>query len=439
MAAYLRVGESRGELCDLTVAQGCATRKIALLVHTTFVRGVSNGGNRVDVRKVGIWMVAVGGAALSVGIVLDAIQQADDPTLASKEGIFDLSRFAHALFFGGMAVAVLGLFALLVGAHLYGGEGRVTVGRRIMQVGAPIAAVIVLGATAAAASNTALGEPNGDAAATEEVATAEADAAATDEMAEHAHGDEATAADATGETSEHAHGPVIEGTATGDSPCEVASPTPASPGQVGTGEGGSEEVIGEHGGRGMVKQTPLTADEMQALQEQMVQARTVIEKYPTVADAEAGGYHKSTVYVPCIGAHYTNIALVPGFDPTAPSELLYDGSTPDAKIVGLSYLVLEPSGEPPEGFAGKNDHWHQHNANGGLCFGAGQVVIGGEEMTEEECTEIGGTKRELTNIWMMHAWVVPGFECSWGVFAGECPELGGRTGGTAWDEPAPAS
>jgi hypothetical protein len=32
---------------------------------------------------------------------------------------------------------------------------------------------------------------------------------------------------------------------------------------------------------------------------------------------------------------------------------------------------------------------------------------------------------------------VPGFECSWGVFAGECPELGGRLAGTAWDPPDP--
>jgi len=27
---------------------------------------------------------------------------------------------------------------------------------------------------------------------------------------------------------------------------------------------------------------------------------------------------------------------------------------------------------------------------------------------------------------------VPGFECTWGVFSGECPELGGKLGGTAW-------
>jgi hypothetical protein len=32
---------------------------------------------------------------------------------------------------------------------------------------------------------------------------------------------------------------------------------------------------------------------------------------------------------------------------------------------------------------------------------------------------------------MLHDWVVAGFECSWGVFAPECRELGGRTGQSA--------
>ena len=38
---------------------------------------------------------------------------------------------------------------------------------------------------------------------------------------------------------------------------------------------------------------------------------------------------------------------------------------------------------------------------------------------------------------MVHDWVVPGWECGWGVFAGECPELGGRIGGTVFDTPDP--
>jgi hypothetical protein len=64
------------------------------------------------------------------------------------------------------------------------------------------------------------------------------------------------------------------------------------------------------------------------------------------------------------------------------------------------------------------------------------VVIGAESMTVAECEARSGVKRELKDIWMVHDWIVPGFECSWGVFAGECPELGGRVGGTAWDAPA---
>ena len=155
-----------------------------------------------------------------------------------------------------------------------------------------------------------------------------------------------------------------------------------------------------------------------------------------MADAEKAGYRKSTAYVPCIGAHYTNIAFVPRFDPANPSELLYDGTQPDSKLVGLSYLVLNRGGAP-DGFAGPNDRWHQHNVNGGLCFGQGGGVIGGEAMTQDECKAIGGSKRELTDIWMVHDWIVPGWECSWGVFAGECPDLGGRAGGTAWDAPDP--
>jgi hypothetical protein len=241
----------------------------------------------------------------------------------------------------------------------------------------------------------------------------------------------------------HAHGvKVLAGTATGQSPCELAAPTPASPGQVGAGTGGSETAATKsasaHGGeRGMLQQKILTKSERLALEGQIKLARQVAVKFPTVKDALAAGYTQSTVFVPCIGAHYTNVGLVSHLDFSAPSELLYAGTSPDSKIVGLSYLVWHPGGTPPEGFAGKNDYWHQHNANGGLCLKGG-VVIGGEDTTRQECADRGGRKTLLTDIWMLHAWVVPGFECSWGTFSGECPELGGRLCGTAWDSPDPS-
>ncbi|HET9728353.1 MAG TPA: hypothetical protein VFR41_02980 [Acidimicrobiia bacterium] len=238
---------------------------------------------------------------------------------------------------------------------------------------------------------------------------------------------------------------VIPGTATGKSACEKALPNPASPGQVGAGTGGSNQnaspaqvAESEHGERGMVVQASLTHMQRSQLESQMEAARQVALRYPTVKEAVAAGYHESTVYVPCIGAHYTNFGLVTApFDPAKPSELLYDGTSPDSKIVGLSYLLFHPGGAPP-GFAGPNDHWHQHNANGGLCLKGG-LVVGSEALTREQCAARGGRKTLLTDVWMVHAWIVPGFECTWGTFSGECPELGGRLCGTAWDAPAPQS
>jgi hypothetical protein len=214
---------------------------------------------------------------------------------------------------------------------------------------------------------------------------------------------------------------------TGTTPCELSGPA-ASPGQVATDAEG-------HSHRGPSPQQPLTRDERTALEAQQALARDAALRYPTVADAEAAGYRMSVAYVPCIGAHYTNAAFTRSFDPARPSELLFDGTLPDSRIVGLSYLVLSPGGAP-EGFAGPNDQWHQHNVNGGLCM-AGGVVVGGESLGDEECQQRGGRKVALDGVWMLHDWVVPGWECSWGVFAGECPELGGRGGATAWDDPAP--
>ena len=186
----------------------------------------------------------------------------------------------------------------------------------------------------------------------------------------------------------------------------------------------------------MVQQSPLTKAEQTALNAQMAAAKAVTARYPTVKDAEAAGYMQSTAYVPCIGAHYTNVSLTTKFDPSHPSELLYAGTKPDSKIVGLSFLVYHPGGPPP-GFAGPNDRWHQHNANGGLCLRGG-TVIGGEEMSRKECAALHGRKTLLTDIWMVHAWVAPDITCSWGVFSGECPNLGGTLAGSASSGPYPS-
>ena len=177
----------------------------------------------------------------------------------------------------------------------------------------------------------------------------------------------------------HVHGDVG---LTGTTPCEKSGP-PASEGQVLDSSG--------HFHRGPAPQVPIDETTRLILESQQEQARLVVAQYPTVADALRGGYRQSTVYVPCIGAHYTNTALATRFDPAAPSELLYDGTQPGSHIVGLSYLVFHPGG-PPDGFAGPNDRWHQHTFNGGLCIARNGLVIGAESTSPAQCAARGGPR-----------------------------------------------
>jgi hypothetical protein len=414
----------------------------------------------MNARKLGVSLIVVGAAVLTATIAIDWFRYDDDDTLARSEGIFDFGVATHVVFFAGLCLVALGGLVLVVGRRL------VSTSNVGLKAAALLAAVGLVAGTAAVAGASKYADGAGadhhgdDAGGMDHHAD---DAGGMDHHGDDAggmdhHGDDAGAmdhhaddagamdhhADDAGATDHHSMddgdgvvdpGEVITATADGTSPCEIAQPAPASPGQAGAGTGGQEgQAAGEHGHRGLVKPYPLTDAEQLTLIEQMRAARTVIDKFPTVADAEAAGYKKSTVFVPCIGAHYTNISLIAKFDPAAPSELLFDGTDPESRIIGLSYLVLDPKGAP-EGFAGKNDLWHQHNANGGLCLNGAGTVVGGEDVSEEECTRRGGRKAGdvMEHIWMVHAWVAPGWECSWGVFAGECPELGGKLGGTAWD------
>ena len=250
---------------------------------------------------------------------------------------------------------------------------------------------------------------------------------AHDEMAGHDMAGDDTAG---GHTEAHATTAAVA--FDGDSPCELANPRRSAK-EAKEAEKKENDDEG-HDHRGPTRQKAIDQATFEKLSAEQDLAREVVKKYPTVADATAAGYKLSTVYIPCIGAHYTNTSLVAEFNPSTPSELLYDGTDPASKIVGLSYLLYHPGGAP-EGFSGPNDVWHGHSFNGGLCMKEG-VVIGGERTSPEECEKRGGKKAALKDIWMVHDWVVPGWECSWGVFAAECPELGGAVGAGPWAEPA---
>jgi hypothetical protein len=187
-----------------------------------------------------------------------------------------------------------------------------------------------------------------------------------------------------------------------------------------SGHGLASEITGnktaDHGHGTAVPEQPLDQPTRNALGMELTVARQAALQYPTVADAEAAGYRMVTPYVPLIGAHYLNFGIVDStFDAAKPEMLLYDGTKADDRIVGLSYFVAAPGGKPPAGFVGPNDHWHQHI---GLCVKNG-VVVGGETTTPAQCKSRGGNKIGLNDIWMVHAWVVPGWDSPQGVFSPE--------------------
>jgi hypothetical protein len=94
----------------------------------------------------------------------------------------------------------------------------------------------------------------------------------------------------------------------------------------------------------------------------------------TADEAKTAGYTKAAVQVAGIGAHWVNWALIDApFDPTRPAMLLFDER------------------RDRENVASRAD-----------C--AGHVLAG-------------------SDLWMLHAWVVPGWENRWGNFATHHPAL----------------
>jgi hypothetical protein len=165
---------------------------------------------------------------------------------------------------------------------------------------------------------------------------------------------------------------------------------------------------------------PLDNATRNALAADLVAARATALRYPTVASARAAHLVQAGEFAPGAGAHF----LGPGglrpdgsVDPSRPSAFIYDGLSPDSRIVGLMYSSYG-TGNAPKGFPGPNDHWHLHQ---NVCFSVGAAGISvpfatDRDVTQAECAAAHGTFLKKTT-WMVHAWVVPGWESPDGVFA----------------------
>lgn len=152
-----------------------------------------------------------------------------------------------------------------------------------------------------------------------------------------------------------------------------------------------------------------TADQVR-FDTQLGAATDAAARFSTTEAAAAAGYVQSSTQLPGIGTHWVKWSLVDAeFDPAQPSMLLFDQSSlHETRLAGLSYWVRDA--DVPDGFAGPNDHWHQHS---GMCFEDSWLIREGVS-SASECT---GEWLAGGDLWMLHVWVAPTYPNSDGLFA----------------------
>jgi hypothetical protein len=170
---------------------------------------------------------------------------------------------------------------------------------------------------------------------------------------------------------------------------------------------------------------PMNAADRKLLAHQLTLAQQTAMRYPTLADAERAGMRPLGPFTPGLGLH---VGLTSGFGYGAgtgpmtdaqiehPAIWIYDGTKPDSPVAGLFYSALVQN---PAGFAGPNDVWHKHT---NICIvikpGVGVTApLGADnDATTAQCNAVHGFLVKTTGP-LLHAWVVPGYEDSQGVFA----------------------
>ncbi len=172
------------------------------------------------------------------------------------------------------------------------------------------------------------------------------------------------------------------------------------------------------------KWVPLNAQDQAVLTTQLSESLQAAYRYPTVASAKAAGMILAGGMAPGVGAHYQEINgnafkginADGSVNPLYPASWIYASVAPDAPVVGVMYESLNAAA--PAGFIGPNDHWHRHS-NVCIKFTDGKIGVpfaADRDVTQQECADVHGQFMQKT-VWMVHAWVVPGWESPQGVFS----------------------
>ena len=191
---------------------------------------------------------------------------------------------------------------------------------------------------------------------------------------------------------------------------------------------------------------PLPWNQCETLSAQLDLALQYASQWPTAGEAEADGWRMVTPYVPGMGTHHVRGGITPQmladpsfdrhnpildgvglddqFAPTAPDVLQFDGNGDDARLVGFDYYVRTETGRPPEGFWGNNDWWHHHPW---ICHRRTDAAMIGFNQSDASCATSGGVNVNMSNYYMLHAWVLHDMTFEPDVFAGMIPCISGGT------------
>jgi hypothetical protein len=175
---------------------------------------------------------------------------------------------------------------------------------------------------------------------------------------------------------------------------------------------------------------PLSPSDQALLSKQLFEAEEAAFRYPTVADAKKAGLILAGGMAPGVGAHYQSLspAAINGvypdgtINPADPGAWIYASTADNAPVVGVMYEAFTKN--PPSGFAGPNDHWHQHS-NLCITYAGGKIGVPfapDTSVTPQQCATVHGQFLKKT-MWMVHAWVVPGWESPLGPFSHSNPHL----------------
>jgi hypothetical protein len=195
-----------------------------------------------------------------------------------------------------------------------------------------------------------------------------------------------------------------------------------------------------------VDKAPLSWDDCIELGGFFDAAKTYAEQWPTRGTAEADGFREATGYIPGMGTHHIRPGITAAllnsptfdksnpildsaglddvFDPRTPEVLQFDGSGPDAKLVGFDYYVRTSTGRPPEGFTGTNDWWHHHPL---ICFRKTDAAMVGFNVSNNSCTSMNGINVNMSNYYMLHVWIIDDMKFIPDVYAGMIPCIAGGT------------